>query len=62
MFSAVVIGCGDRAATYCEAAVHLLGEISISTTDIADSINGHLVCCAADKAMHENAVQVLHLN
>ena len=34
---------------------------SISTTDIADSINGHLVCYTADRAMRENAVLPLHL-
>ena len=30
MFTTVVIGCGDRAATYCEAAVHLLGEMKVA--------------------------------
>ena len=29
MFTTVVIGCGDRAATYCEAAVHLLKEMKV---------------------------------
>lgn len=32
---------------------------SVSTTDIADSINSHLVCYAADRAMRENSVQTL---
>ncbi len=35
---------------------------SISTTDISDSINSHLVCYAADRALRENAIQTLHLD
>ena len=34
---------------------------SISTTDIDDSINGHLVCYAADRAVRENTVLPLQL-
>ena len=29
MFTAIVIDCGDRATTYCEAAVHLLKEMKV---------------------------------
>lgn len=35
------------------------GAPSVSTTDIADSINGHLLCYAADRAMREKNIQRL---
>lgn len=34
---------------------------SISTTDISDSINGHLLCYAADKARNESSIESLTL-
>ena len=34
---------------------------SISTTDISDSIHGHLLCYAADKALREHSIVPLHL-
>lgn len=36
-------------------------EPSVSTTDISDSINGHLLCYAADKALREHSTEPLHL-